>query len=130
MEQRVKKNNVQMKIKLAGADICKTVNGSDYNRDSLTAILSENLFTKISIPLYSYRDLIVEEGKPGNVIVGFVSGYDKEKEEFTVTVYESSAAKVTDFKDAVIYPRVTINYETLDVKMIIGLDICPAAYRK
>lgn len=100
----------------------------EYDKQSLLDILSDIKFDKISIPLYTYKNLIFDGGIKGTIAVGYIKDFNPETEEFTVVIFGKNAESVCTFEDPVIYPRVYIDNETEDVKSIIGLDICPSSF--
>lgn len=115
----------KMKIKLDQSG--KTQKG-EYKVDTLRSLLKEIPFDKISIPAYSYKDLILKNGKPGIVSIGYVNGYNDEDQTFDVCLYENSSKIVEEFKDVVVYVRCYVKDGA--VSKIIGLDVCPADYNK
>lgn len=97
----------------------------DYDRDTLLDILEDIPFDLISIPVYAHKSLIINEDARGTMIVGYVKDFDAKNEKFTVVIYGNYVDVVSNFLDAVIFPRVFVNKDSGVVNSIIGLDISP-----
>lgn len=124
MKEKRMYNNVNMEIpRFAKNKTLKTT----YDGDSLTECLVQVPFDKIAIPLYGYRNnLLNRDELPGNAIVGYIEGYNAETGTFNVVIHENWADKVTPMKDPIIFTRV----QTIGDKVtkILGFDICPKSY--
>lgn len=124
---RTRKNdrprNSTFTVKLT--DYFKTVKDIEYSKDQLLEILTSVPFSKISIPVYTFKSLVFANDSKGTMVVGFIKSFDIEKEVFEVVIYGNYVECVSKFENVVINPRVFINEETGDVKNIIALDIVP-----
>ena len=96
-----------------------------YDREAMKAILASVPWTRFSIPVYSYRNLVIagQGDKHGHVVIGFVTNYDAVTEEFTISVYGRIAEAVKAFKDAIVYPRV-ITTQKKEL-IVTALDVTP-----
>lgn len=119
-------HSITKRIKLM--DLTVDRNGRSFNRESLTNILDGFDFTKISVPVFVYKELVFGDGKKGTLIVGHIKKYIAETETFELIIYSNSINTVNSFEDAVVFPRVFIDKETNDVKTILGFDIAPVSF--
>lgn len=100
----------------------------EYIKGSLIDILTSVPWGKISIPLYTYKDLIMDNTRKNNYgtsMIGYIKNFDAETETFDVIIFGASYAGVEDFEDPIIFPRVAVNNETHEARMVLGLDLCP-----
>ena len=125
-KKNTRPRNVTMKIELIGRGTDKS--GREFDRSSLLTILSDFDFSKISIPAYTYRNLIYGEDKKGTIAIGYIRQFNPEDETFSVLVYNASVEAVKSFEDVVVYPRMIIDEETGEVKTILSLDIGPCKF--
>lgn len=116
--------NVTMTVGLF--ELAKTTK-VEYDRDTLLDILEVLPFDKVSIPVYTYKNLMFDKNSKGTMVVGYIKSYDAKEETFDVVIYGNYVETIGDFSDAIIFPRVFINEETGEVRSIIGLDVCPAS---
>lgn len=124
MKEKRVYNNVTMEVARFAKN--KTLKIT-YDGDSLTETLTQVPFDKISIPLYGYRSILLNnEDLPGNMIVGYIESYNAEAGTFSVVIHQNMADKVKPMKDPIIFTRV----QTIGDKVtkILGFDICPKAY--
>ena len=103
-------------------DIGKTVK-DDYDVNGLIDLLASVPFDKISVPLYTYKDLIFGEGKKGTTVVGYIKSFDVDNLSFSVYVNGKNLKVIKEFDDAVVFPRVRVRDG--EANMVIGLDVCP-----
>lgn len=100
-------------------------NKFEYDRDTLLDILDKVPFDEISIPVYTYKNLMLNSEARGNMVVGYIKDFDPKNEVFTVVIYGNYTDTIGNFTDAIIFPRVFIDENSGCVRSIIGLDICP-----
>lgn len=99
------------------------------NNKELVDLLCGIPFDKINIPLYTYRCLIRDDDSAtGNIICGYIEGYDAETDMFNVVILEKHAACVCNYQNPIIYLRLDIDEEDGKILKIKGIDICPKAY--
>lgn len=121
MAKRSEFKNMDMEVGL----FPKSNSKYDYNK--ICDFLKQIPFGMVELPLYSYNAVVFDNiNRTGKLVVGYVSGYDPEKQTFSVTIYEKYAKEIGDFKQPIIYAR-TNNIAGNPVKLS-GLDICPALY--
>ena len=124
MKERKVYNNVSMDVVRFNKN--KTMKIS-YNGDSLIDYLVEIPFDKISIPLYGYRSVLLNNDEmKGNAIVGYIEGYNAETDTFSVVIHQNWTDAVETFSNPIIFPRVQAIGDT--VTKILGFDICPKSY--
>lgn len=129
MEFKKKKNERRSTIvTLKLFDGEKDRNGRELNRESMLDIITGVDFSKISIPVFVYKELVTEPGRRGTIIVGHIMGFDPKMEAFDVVVYSNSIPIVEGFEDPIICPRMFIDNETGTVKTILGFDAAPKTY--
>lgn len=98
-----------------------------YDGESLKDILDQVPFELVNIPLYSYNNILAgDEERSGNQVVGYIYGYDRKTDMFSVVIHEKYAAAVSEFAKPIIFPRVQIIGDK--VTRILGFDVCPRSY--
>lgn len=124
VKERKTYNNVSMEVNRFAKN--KTLKFT-YDGDSLTELLTQVPFDKVSIPLYGYRNVVLNnDNLPGNMTVGYIESYNAETSTFNVTIHQNVADKVKLMKNPIIFIRVQAIGEK--VTKILGFDICPKAY--
>lgn len=118
--------NLSLTLPLFGGDTDK--NGRKFDRSTLLDILAEFDFSKISIPVYTYKGLAFGENKKGTFIVGYIRQFNIEDESLHVIIYNYNAEIIKSFEDIVVYPRMIIDEKTGEVKTILALDIAPKQF--
>lgn len=85
----------------------QAVTSKECSNDVLNEVfdtLKNTPFDKISIPLYSVRNVLFSEEAENtkNITVGYIKKYDADKNEFTVVIYDGFKDKVSAIEDPVI----------------------------
>lgn len=107
----------------------KNVNGTRYDISEYIDVMSIIPFDKINIPLYTYNCLVYDDdNRPGNTICGYVNGYDVDKDEFLVTIYEKYAKVIDKYVNPIIFTRIKMGGDGSEISSICGFDICPKMY--
>lgn len=120
--QRVQIPNETMKVKLT---TLSRNNFGPYDREAALKIIESMPFADFSVPIYSYKNLLIDTEAHGHMVMGFITGYDAETETFDITVFGRYAAAVKGFNEPLVFPRVMV---TPEKRIVIGaLDVTPKA---
>lgn len=121
MSKRDEFKNVEFEVKV----FPKSNSRCDYERTC--EFLSQIPFDLVELPVYSYNSAVFNDiNLVGKLVVGYINGYNAEKRTFSVTIYEKFAKNIEEFRQPIIYARIT-NLSGNPIRLI-GLDICPALY--
>lgn len=131
MEKRQERNQQKRPTNVAAGVVmtCLSELKNGIKLGDVKDILATLPFDKISIPVYTYKNLIfTNSDKPvkGNMIVGYATYYDALNEVLGVSLLPKNARTILDFKDLICYPRAIIDKETNAIK-ILSLELCPAS---
>lgn len=123
MKQRREYQNVSMEVKKF--DKNKTLY-QKYDGESLKNILCKIPFSEVNIPLYSDKTFFFGDKAYGTQLVGYIEGYDEEKNTFKVIIHEKFGNTIQEFKNPIIFVRPQIIGDK--VVKILGFDIVPSMY--
>lgn len=99
-----------------------------YSLEDLKEKLDRIPFDIVSIPVFVYRNEYSGNlDSHGNILVGYITRYDRESFSFDLTIMEAYGNRVSEYKDPIIYPRVSIGSDG-NVKNIIAFDLCQSIY--
>lgn len=90
---------------------------SDEIKNEIHEVLADMKFNKISVPLYSVRNVIFKEDPENkkNITIGYIKSFDAEKDEFTVVVYDGFIDKVKTIEN----PNIEIIFGIYDEKLTV-----------
>lgn len=120
MKKEIKKRKTIIKAPMIITREC-----SDEVRQEVLNVLSSTQFNKISIPLYSIRNILFEDESDNtkNITVGYIRGYDSETNEFTVVIYDGFKDKITKFENPAI--EIVFGIYNNELTVISKLNIIP-----
>lgn len=117
-------SNVYMTVKIF--DKGRNLNRS-YDYADIDEIFNRTPFSQIPVPLNVYRNEYSGDVESrGNIMVGYIVGYNSETHEFDVMILEKFAKRIQEYVNPIVYPRVKIIGNK--AVQILGFDICSASY--